>query len=635
MLFGRLCLVTVLYAASLSAQRISTAARQADLTYVANQVPALHANFFFQLDPALYRQAAANIAANIGTLTDAEFYVRLTALIAMAGDPHTAIYPSGSAAASAGFQQFPLIFRWLDDGVFVTGAAPPYARALGAQLIQVGDMPIDQVVERLATLIPHANDQWVQYWSQGYLRGQQILQGLGVVPVAATTSLTFRTLAGERFALDVATGSATSLSYLPDPAAGTYPDYLQNTSQNYWFTYSAANRLLYFKYNSCADMPGNPFAAFADRLLATVDVNPVDTLVLDLRGNTGGGSEVWDPLANGLAARFETLLSNPRFRIYGVIDKGTFSSGSLDAMRIKEPVPSEVAALFPGVDMSRVVQVIGEPTGGATQGYGVVDGFTLPGSGLVGQYSTRFVYGPSYVPTGPSFQPDIAIGVRSTDFFARHDPVMAAILARTDTVPPAPSGSVITVNGASFRVDQGIAPGSFASAFGSFSQTADQVTVNGVVAQFVGGSTSQVNFIVPASIPPGTATVSVRAGGTELANGQVAITAVGPGIFVLEGADPSQPGAVENRDYSVNSNANPAAPGSIVQIFATGYGQLSSSPQVFFGDTPAEIQFSGRLAQYPGLWQIDAVVPPTLSGQVPVFIVAGNLASNAVTISVH
>jgi uncharacterized protein (TIGR03437 family) len=124
----------------------------------------------------------------------------------------------------------------------------------------------------------------------------------------------------------------------------------------------------------------------------------------------------------------------------------------------------------------------------------------------------------------------------------------------------------------------------------------------------------------------------VRAGATELANGQVTISAVGPGILVLQCADPSQPGAVENQDYSVNSAANPAAPGSVVQIFATGYGELSGPPQVFFADTPAQIQFSGPLSQYPGLWQINAVVPQSISGQAPVFIVGGNLTSNAVTI---
>ena len=166
MLFRRLCFVTALFAASLAAQRFSTAARQQDLNYVADQVPKLHANFFFQLDRAIYQQAVAALQAQISMLSDAEFYVQLTALIAMAGDAHTAISLTNATAISAGFLQFPLQFRWLDDGVFVTAVTAPYAQALGARLVQVGSFPIDQVMQKLGTIIPHANDQWLHYEAQ-------------------------------------------------------------------------------------------------------------------------------------------------------------------------------------------------------------------------------------------------------------------------------------------------------------------------------------------------------------------------------------------------------------------------------------------------------------------------------------
>ena len=470
------------------------------------------------------------------------------------------------------------------------------------------------------------------------MRGQQILQGLHVVPATATSPLTFRTLAGDVFTLDVGAGSAAPISYLPDPAAGTYPDYLLNTSQNYWFTYSAANRLLYFKYNSCADMPGNPFAAFAAKLLATLDANPVDTFVCDLRGNRGGNSTVWYPLINGLIARYPVLLSNPRFRIYGVIDEGTFSSGSLDAMLLKRPVAVNVAALFPNVDMSKLVQTIGEPTGGSTGCWGNVVPFTLPDSGLPGQYSTQYIDGPGYIPAGPSFQPDIAIGIRSTDFFARHDPVMAAILARTENVPPASSGTAVALNGASFRPDRGLAPGSFATVFGNYSQVPDQVLVAGIPGLITAATRSQVNFQVPTTAPLGTADISVRANGSELASGHAAILSTAPGIFVLR-PDPSQPGMVENQDHSVNSSSNPAAAGSTVVIYATGNGPVGWSGDApvtaYFGDIPAEVLASVPLTQFPGLWQIDVRVPDGITGTVSLFVIAQNAASNAVTVSIR
>jgi hypothetical protein len=55
--------------------------RQADLDCVANVVPAGRANFFYQLDRSVYQAAADALAADLPTLTDAEFYDRLAALI--------------------------------------------------------------------------------------------------------------------------------------------------------------------------------------------------------------------------------------------------------------------------------------------------------------------------------------------------------------------------------------------------------------------------------------------------------------------------------------------------------------------------------------------------------------------------
>ena len=80
------------------------------------------------------------------------------------------------------------------------------------------------------------------------------------------------------------------------------------------------------------------------------------------------------------------------------------------------------------IDLTSVVHLIGEPTGGKPASYGEVKSFLLPNSDLAVNYSTNFV--PAlYVPDTPSLLPDVAIPMRSADFFARHDPELAAIFA--------------------------------------------------------------------------------------------------------------------------------------------------------------------------------------------------------------
>jgi len=623
------------------AQNIPVTNRTLDLNYVATQIPKGDKFFFAQLDPGQFQQAVNALNAQIATATDAEFYVGLAQLVAMAADDHTALY-----LYLPQFQFLPLDFRWVDDGMFVVGAGSAYLNALGTQVVAVEGMPIAQVVQLLGTTIYHANDQYLHYNAAANLNFQQILQGLHIAPVAPTTAFTFQTLAGNQFTLQIAAGARGGIAMLDPPLAlGPWPDYLDygnaytGVLSNSFF-YSAPNKMVYAKYNTCEDLPGAPVSAFDSGVLAALDANPVDTLVIDLRYNGGGDEFLLFPLGVGLLQRLPKLQANPRFHVYLVIDAGTFSSGMYDAMAFVSGF-LEYDEGLPPVNTSQVFTVIGQPTSGKPVGYGDVVSFTLPGSTVTGSYSTDAInQNMGVIPDAPSFNPDIPVSVRSTDWFARFDPVMAAILARSNGAPAPPSGSAVTVNGASFRIDQGIAPGSFASTFGAFGVAPDQVLVGGLTASIVGSSVSQVNFLVPATAAVGATQISVRAGGVEVASGQFTVSAAGPGIFVLDPTNPSQPGAIENQDFSVNSQGNAAAVGSVVQIFATGYSPLDSSGnapvQVFFGDLPAQVQYSGPAPQLPGLWQINAVVPQgTPIGQSPVFIAAGNLASNGVTIWVQ
>ena len=81
-------------------------------------------------------------------------------------------------------------------------------------------------------------------------------------------------------------------------------------------------------------------------MFQALDASPADAFVLDLRDNTGGDSSIINPLLNGLAQRASALVSNPNFRFYEIINKGTFYSGLDDAMGIKSLV-LQIDAQYP------------------------------------------------------------------------------------------------------------------------------------------------------------------------------------------------------------------------------------------------------------------------------------------------
>ena len=98
----------------------------------------------------------------------------------------------------------------------------------------------------------------------------------------------------------------------------------------------------------------------------------------------------YTPWGKGLFERLASLRTNPNFRIYLVIDKGSFSSGMYTPMAF---VSGYLAAYegIPMPDTKGIMYVIGEPTGGKPIGFGNILNFNLPYSQVPGNYSTVYV----------------------------------------------------------------------------------------------------------------------------------------------------------------------------------------------------------------------------------------------------
>jgi uncharacterized protein (TIGR03437 family) len=177
-----------------------------------------------------------------------------------------------------------------------------------------------------------------------------------------------------------------------------------------------------------------------------------------------------------------------------------------------------------------------------------------------------------------------------------------------------------------------------------------------VLAPLLYVSPTQINFQMPLGIQGELVPIQITyPNGTNLLT-SVSAGTTDPGIFTLTSV-PTGPGAVLNQDNSVNLGGNPAARGSVIQIFATGAGATtpslasgspapaSGSPLVFtqvqptvtIGGRNAVVQFSGMAPGFVGVWQINAVVPQSaaLGATVPLVVTAGGVASNAVTIAVR
>jgi uncharacterized protein (TIGR03437 family) len=123
---------------------------------------------------------------------------------------------------------------------------------------------------------------------------------------------------------------------------------------------------------------------------------------------------------------------------------------------------------------------------------------------------------------------------------------------------------------------------------GSLSSTLSgaSVTVAGVPAIPIFVESGQMNVILPYTLgSAGQATVVVEYNNLTSTEFTIPLTPADVQIFTAN-ASGSGPGSILNQDYSVNSASNPAAPGSVVQVFGTGGGAVS--PLVTAGDVAGD-----------------------------------------------
>jgi uncharacterized protein (TIGR03437 family) len=184
-------------------------------------------------------------------------------------------------------------------------------------------------------------------------------------------------------------------------------------------------------------------------------------------------------------------------------------------------------------------------------------------------------------------------------------------------------GEIISMYGVDIGPDPGM--------LGQFDETGNlsasvgsvQVTFGGVPAPLFFVSTYQVNVQVPYSVAvKSVAEVRLVYDGLPSSLIRLPVAEASPGIF----KDSSGAAMALNQDGAVNSPAAPAAPGSVIVLFATGageiapgrssgqravapFGQLALPVSVRIGSAPAEILYAGEAPGLVGVAQFNVRVP--------------------------
>jgi uncharacterized protein (TIGR03437 family) len=180
-----------------------------------------------------------------------------------------------------------------------------------------------------------------------------------------------------------------------------------------------------------------------------------------------------------------------------------------------------------------------------------------------------------------------------------------------------------------------------------------QVLFDGVPGPMVFTSATQVNVLAPFGLATAVTQVQVVYQGQASDSFAMPVTAATPGVFSADTSG-TGPGIILNQDNSINSADNPAPPGSVITLWATGAGQLSppgvDGSVVSGGSLPTPVlpvsaQIGGQPAQVfyaggapgivEGIIQVNLQIPDGVPASSPIVLRIGDQSSQpGLTVSV-
>lgn len=354
-----IALVLLLNISTTIAQRNADRFRD-DLDVLKTDLPEKHINLFAKISKAEFEQRIEQIKMKADNLSEETFLNELLQLMVAIGDEHTSVFPPDFFSHA-----LPISFTIFEEGIFVTSCTQP--DLLLSELIAIDGTEIKTAIEGFKKIIPHENNSFFKTSLLYYVNNKYIIDGMDMNKSGDDVVYKLKKSDGtiDEIALNI--GSDVDMQRAEQfSKIVSYPK-----RGNYNYSYDEVNSVLYFNYQNCKEDKNFPFEVFNDEMFQSIKANKPNKLVIDLRYNGGGNSAILKPFLTKLKDNY----LNEKGRFYVLIGRMTFSSALLNAIELKQ---------------SYNAILVGEPTAGNVNHYGEIRSFTLPNTGMVVNYSTKY-----------------------------------------------------------------------------------------------------------------------------------------------------------------------------------------------------------------------------------------------------
>lgn len=373
-----------------------------DIEYISKNLPKKHINLFFKIDREKFYNSIEKLENDLENLDSSEIQVRIMEIIASVGDSHSTIRNFQSNII------YPIKTYWFKEGLYVIEADFQYKEILGCKILSINNVPIENIVKNIDTLIPNENKFMLRLKEPEYLVDPKVMEYFKVTKGNNEMNFTLQDLNGGTFNTKVIPKRTNEIKYLPLSDSVNIKPFYSEKEDAFWSKYLENEKILYCQFNSCKI--GTPSKNDINSIITTVKEKKVEKLIVDMRNNCGGVYTGKNKFVSKIASI--TNEKSPT-KLYVIVGRRTFSSGILYVLEFQKLTNAKF---------------FGEPTGGKPIHYGDMRNMTLPNSKLNITYSTKFLK--TSTNEADTFTPDFIIEPSIKDYLKGIDPVIETIKSK-------------------------------------------------------------------------------------------------------------------------------------------------------------------------------------------------------------
>lgn len=420
LLFSLICLLYINI--SFSQTQLSSEDWQNDLRFLQSEIHANYSHLFKKISATAFDKEVETLYNAIPNMESYAVNVAFSRLIALFKYGHTQI-PFGTVAQRG---VLPVNLYHFNDGVFIEGVTTAHKETLGAKVLKIEGIEIEQALEIVRPVVPAENDSYYKAYGLRFLTVPDVLYAQGILKkwsenVTLTLEkdskvfdYTFPTIALNTVSKG-ATLTIPNTEWLSARDQSATPLYLKDlNSKYYYYEYVETSKTLYVRQSSVFDDPKEPLKEFYERLFAFIDSHTIDKFIYDVRLNGGGNNFNNLQLIKGLMARPKI---NTKGKFFFIIGRETFSAAqnlTYDIERYTEAI------------------LIGEPTAENINFYGDARAVVLPKSNIRVYLSYAWWQDAPQWANKDATVPHIAVDMSFNAFKTNADPVLETIFNYKD-----------------------------------------------------------------------------------------------------------------------------------------------------------------------------------------------------------